>query len=232
MDSSSQHEEEMETPASGSMKERWITIFLQYACLPLFAIFGGILSSQIGSGADIACFFYGSFYNTILLRRSDNNREAQQISANSLTAVSVIVMANTSVFGFILRLTTRLDSTMKVDDDVYCALAACAPIVVLGAPIGSMFLTPSNQQRLKHLFYILGIVQLLSFGVIKIRNDCVAWIAVAGTILLISTSCASIILFSIGQDPPPLVVKKQSPGFFNSDMKLQVEILPLLRKEA
>ncbi len=175
----------------------WIDASLRYICLPLFAIFGGILSSQIGSGADISCFFYGCFYNTIV-SRNGSGKETQS-SPNTLTAVSVIVMANTSVFGSILRLTKRDDPTMIVDDNVYYALVACVPIVVLGAPIGSLFLTPSNQQRLKYIFYILGIVQLLSFGAIKIKDDHVAWIVVAGTISLTSAClCVHYFVFSRG----------------------------------
>jgi len=171
---------------------RWTaTMFASYICLPLFAIAGGILSSQIGTGADIACYFYGCFYNAVQSRRCNHphtNSPETQISANALTAASVIVMANTSIFGSILRLTTRQNSVTMAGDQVYYALMACAPIVVLGAPLGSLLLTPSNQQRLKCAFYVLGILQLLLFGIIKIGNDYVAWSGVVGIISFVLTS--------------------------------------------
>ena len=178
-------------PSSIEKGGRWTAvIFASYICLPLLAIAGGILSSQIGTGADIACYFYGCLYNAVQSRCSKQphtNISETQISANALTAASVIVMANTSIFGSILRLTTRQNSGAMVDDQVYYALMACAPIVVLGAPLGSLLLTPSNQQLLNCAFYVLGILQLLLFGIIKIGNDYVAWSGVIGTISFVLT---------------------------------------------
>jgi len=105
-----------------------------------------------------------------------------QMSNNSLTAMSVIVMASTSVFGSVLRLSSQLDQSMAVSEEALSVLFACAPIVVLGAPIGSLLLTPPNHQRLKYVFYMLGILQLFVFGVIKIGSDVKAWAAIAGAI--------------------------------------------------
>lgn len=147
---------------------------LQNLCLSLFAITGGILSSLIGSGADVMCYLYGSFVYCKFGPRKE------QFDDNSLTASSVIVMASMSVFGSILRLSTR-----QVEEEVFYAWFSCAPVVVLGAPTGSLFLTPRNQRRLKYAFYVLGLVQLVLFGVMKIGNDAIAWAAVSGCIVVV-----------------------------------------------
>lgn len=97
-------------------------------------------------------------------------------------------MASTSVFGSVLRLSSQLDPSMEVSEEALSVLFACAPVVVLGAPIGSLLLTPPNQQRLKYAFYMLGILQLFVFGVIKIGSDVKAWAAIAGAICAVAGS--------------------------------------------
>lgn len=176
IDLSSEHETKPKKKQD-ELHEKKCIATLKNICLPLFAISGGILSSQIGTGADIAFYFYGSLYNTIMHR--NGLHEANEMSGNALTAASVITMANTSIFGSILRLTTRHDLAKMIDEEVFYALTACAPIVVLGAPVGSLLLTPSNQQWLKYLFYLLSVLQLLLFGVIKIGDDYITWIYVS-----------------------------------------------------
>mmetsp|Transcript_3040 Transcript_3040/g.6668 ORF Transcript_3040/g.6668 Transcript_3040/m.6668 type:complete len:392 (+) Transcript_3040:199-1374(+) len=161
--------------------------FLEHLLLLVFAIAGGVLSSQIGIGSDTSFYFYGSFLNAIMSRNIGAS-SSQTMCDNSLTAVSVIVMACTSVVGSILRITTQQASELAVSREVYSALYACSPIVVLGAPLGSLFLTPPNQQRLKYIFYSIGILQLFSFGVIKIGNDLTAWIAIVCVISAVSGS--------------------------------------------
>ncbi len=188
-----------------TMKVKKMSAFMDCFALPFFALSGGILSSQIGTGADIACYSFGSLYNDMILSKNSSQKIDEgvegniashgRISENALTAMSVIVMANTSIFGSILRTTTTqiLEETssaaqsegMAVDEEVFSVLFACAPIVVLGAPIGSLLLTPSNQRVLKRFFYALGVAQFVSFGVIKIGNDFRAWIPIANIILAV-----------------------------------------------
>jgi uncharacterized membrane protein YfcA len=163
------------------------------------AIIGGILSSQIGTGADIAwyacgCFFNSAGYSGLLLNGdtpSSCTKTTRRLSENSLTAISVIVMACTSVNGSILRVTNQ-NPAFAVDRDVYEALLACSFIVVFGAPLGATFLTPSHQKRLNQVFYIFALLQLILFGVIKIKNNAFAWTGVA-----ISLTVASLISFKI-----------------------------------
>eukprot|EP00957_Ditylum_brightwellii_P171937 13090481-Ditylum_brightwellii.AAC.1 len=160
-----------------------VSFALEYMCLPIFAIAGGVLSSQIGTGADVASYLYGSIVSTITsLPRYGNKTKTCD---NALTAVSVVVMASTSVFGSILRATTTQDADSVIREDVLHAVFACAPVVVLGAPVGSLFLTRANKQRLRYIFYALGILQLCIFGAIKIGSNLAAWLTVLGSIIMV-----------------------------------------------
>mmetsp|Transcript_16918 Transcript_16918/g.29848 ORF Transcript_16918/g.29848 Transcript_16918/m.29848 type:complete len:409 (+) Transcript_16918:80-1306(+) len=161
-----------EDEQEGSLKQK----IVHYVCLPLFAIIGGILSSQIGSGSDIAFYFFGSVVNAT---------SSHKISGNSLTAVSVIVMATMSVCGSVLRVTTQSDPAMAVELSVYLCLFATSPIVILGAPVGSLFLKPSFERILKLLFYTLGFLQFIVFGVLKIGDDSSAWAIISCSILFV-----------------------------------------------
>mmetsp|Transcript_31793 Transcript_31793/g.74254 ORF Transcript_31793/g.74254 Transcript_31793/m.74254 type:complete len:391 (-) Transcript_31793:67-1239(-) len=192
---SAKHGEKTNSPSGADMAStmqnsnkparQFAPLFVEVFCLPVFALVGGILSSQIGTGADIACFLYGCFFNKI--RSWCGHTSVPQVSGNALTAASVIVMANTSIFGSILRATTQADASAMVKDEVYLALVACSPVVVLGAPFGSLLLTPSNQQWLRYLFYLLAFLQLVLFGLIKIRDDYKTWSVVAGVIVIVVT---------------------------------------------
>lgn len=150
--------------------------------LVLFALCGGLLTSQIGSGADIACYLFGQLVSAFKSQHIVGNGN---YSDNSYTAMSVIVMASMSVFGAILRLTTTQNEAAQVSSKALLCLFSCVPIVILGAPMGSLFLTPAYQQRLKYVFYVMGILQLVVFGVIKIGNDVKSWVAIAATICVV-----------------------------------------------
>jgi len=167
----------------GSLKQK----IVHYVCLPLFAIIGGILSSQIGSGSDIAFYFFGSVVNAT---------SSHKISGNSLTAVSVIVMATMSVCGSVLRVTTQSDPAMAVELSVFLCLFATSPIVILGAPVGSLFLKPAYEKYLKLLFYTLGFLQFIVFGVLKIGDDIIAWIIISCSILFVLLSIVTHYLIS------------------------------------
>lgn len=147
-----------------------------------FSLFGGFVSSQVGTGADITWFAYCSLIH-------NSRRGVLKMSSNELTATSVIVMATTSIFGTILRVSTP--GTDAVTMEAYYALMACACIVIVGAPVGSLFLSPNHQKRLTVLFYILALVQLASFGIIKIKKNATAWFMVGG---ILGAICIAIVL--------------------------------------
>ncbi|KAL3939284.1 MAG: hypothetical protein SGBAC_005964 [Bacillariaceae sp.] len=155
----------------------------------LLGVLGGLISSQIGTGADIAWFAYGSLVYNYKIGGSD------RMNGNELTASSIIIMTTASIFGSILRVTsTGSDATTT---EVYQALISCAFIVVLGAPLGSLFLSAKYERGLKVLFYILSFVQLATFGVIKIQDDALAWSIVSGVLglILVSISIADWFVF-------------------------------------
>ena len=147
-----------------------------------FSVFGGFVSSQVGSGVDIIWYAYCSLIH--------NSRQGVlKMSSNELTATSVIVMATTSIFGTILRVSTP--GTDAVTVEAYYAFMACACIVVVGSPIGSLFLSPNHQKRLKVLFYILVVGKLASFGIIKIKTNATAWFMIGG---ILGAICIAIVL--------------------------------------
>ncbi len=205
-----------ESGQEAAIRQTKLYAFMDYFVLPFCALSGGILSSQIGTGADILCYSFGSLYNDMVLSKKSSQKSDEaiagnltstgRISENALTAMSVIVMANTSIFGSILRTTTTQISenlastmqseTMDISGEVFSVFFACTPIVVLGAPIGSLLLTQSNQRLLKRIFYVLGVVQLVSFGVIKIGDDLRAWISIVSVIFVV---CSIVVLHYLRQ---------------------------------
>ena len=155
--------------------------------LAIFSFIGGIISSQIGTGADIAFYVYGSMIH------NHNTQMKYIIHENDLTASSILIMACTSVFGTILRVSNKKSVEDRVDNQVYQALIACSCIVILGAPLGSLFLTKTWQHRLKLLFYILSFLQLASFGILKVKDDVRTWVVIVGILSLV---CVSILCFN------------------------------------
>ena len=170
----------MRTPENAIGQERTNPIITKWDIpLVLFAIGGGLLTSQIGSGADITCYLFANFLSAF---NKESVIGSGNYNDNSFTAMSVIVMASNSILGSVLRLCTQQNDSLKVSNEVLLCLFSCAPIVVLGAPIGSLFLKPANQRNLRYAFYILGVLQLLIYGVIKIGDDVQSWIAIAASI--------------------------------------------------
>merc|ERR1711879_1013740 len=72
---------------------------------------------------------------------------------------------------------------------LYC-WAACTPIVVLGAPLGSLLLKPKMTELLRRCFYVLALVQLVSFGILKVQGNFLAWMCVLGTLLAVALGLA------------------------------------------
>eukprot|EP00931_Biecheleriopsis_adriatica_P056377 TRINITY_DN33407_c0_g2_i1.p1 TRINITY_DN33407_c0_g2~~TRINITY_DN33407_c0_g2_i1.p1 ORF type:complete len:382 (+),score=61.38 TRINITY_DN33407_c0_g2_i1:196-1341(+) len=142
------------------------------ACI--FGLVGGILSSKLGSGSDMLAYIFGSFvWNSCVPAEA-------KIHDTMLTASSVIIMAAISVLGSIMR----LHHEDGITDEVKLCWAACIPIVVLGAPLGSLLLTPGMTEILRRGFYFLSVVQLVIFGILKIKDNVFAWIGVAGAVAL------------------------------------------------
>ena len=126
--------------------------------------YGGLLSAKLGSGADMMAYMFGVFvWNTSVPKGAE-------LPDNMLTASSVLIMAGCSIAGTVLR---SLSGGMS--QEVMLCWAACVPVVVMGAPIGSLVLTPKRTETLRRCFYVLALVQFVTFAILKIRGNLLAW---------------------------------------------------------
>ena len=112
--------------------------------LVLVGLFGGMFTSFVGSGLNICCFSI----LTLLFR----------VSEKIAVPTSVILMAFNSVVGSFWRIVMMGD----VDTEAYEYLAVCVPIVVIGAPLGSIIGSHFHRQVLAALVYILDTLSLVS----------------------------------------------------------------------
>jgi len=140
------------------------------------AVLGGFMTANVGSGSDIFMYAYGIYGWNILNpdRRMDDNK---------YTASSVVVMATLSV---LTSLTRALNGGFS--SEVLQAWGAMSFVVVLGAPVGSLILTPAATPYLRILFYALALIQFVLFGVLKIKDDVAAWIAIAAITCIVLIS--------------------------------------------
>ena len=104
---------------------------------------GGIFSSIAGSGIDISSFAC----LTLLFR----------ISEKTATPTSVVLMAINTVVGFLYREYGQ----GGVEEDAWGFLLVCAPIVSIGAPLGSILGSFVHRLVLAWAVYITDVVQLL-----------------------------------------------------------------------
>lgn len=93
---------------------------------------------------------------------------------DAFTASSVCVMAAMSIFTAMVRALTG-----GFDIKVVRCWAAMAFVVVLGAPIGSVILSPGAVPYLRKMFYALAVIQFVMFGALKVQGDVNTWLAMA-----------------------------------------------------
>lgn len=111
--------------------------------LVAFGILGGTFSSMAGSGIDIC-----SFAALTLLFR---------VSEKVATPTSVILMAINTAAGFFYREV----GMGGVEEDAWGFLAVCAPIVVIGAPLGAFIGSYWHRLTLAGIVYIIDAAQLI-----------------------------------------------------------------------
>ena len=131
--------------------------------LLLTGFMGGIFSAIAGSGVDICSFSM----LTLLFR----------VSEKTATPTSVVLMAGNTVVGFYWRQVMQ----QAVSAEAYYYFAVCVPIVVLGAPLGSVIGSHFHRQILAGLIYVLDIVALISAFVI-VPMSAALWGAAGGII--------------------------------------------------
>jgi len=146
--------------------------YLAYGLMAVFAIVGGFITASVGSGSDIAVFVYGIYVWNVIYPEN-------KFADNTFTASSVVVMGAMSA----LIAVTRAVSEEGFDERGLLCWAAMIFVVVWGAPIGSLVLTPSNTKYLQYMFYMLAVVQFILFAVLKIGRDLWVWI---GIVIMIS----------------------------------------------
>lgn len=134
-------------------------------------LLGGTLTSKIGSGSDTLLYMYGVFVHNALMPVG--------MPESVLTATSVIVMAFSSIVLSIIRLIEG-----DIARDVYLCWGAVLWLVVVGAPIGSLVLNKQREAFFRRLFYMLAVIQLATFALLKIKTRVEAWIVVGSILLL------------------------------------------------
>ena len=107
-------------------------------------VMGGIFSSFAGSGLDICSFSM----LTLLFR----------VSEKVATPTSVLLMAGNTIVGFYWR---AFMSEPPISEDAWQFLAVCVPVVVLGAPLGSVLGSHFHRQVLACLVYIIDVTALV-----------------------------------------------------------------------
>ncbi|KAJ7335984.1 hypothetical protein OS493_013350 [Desmophyllum pertusum] len=121
--------------------------------LLLTGFIGGIFSAISGSGVDICSFSI----LTLLFR----------ITEKTATPTSVVLMGGNTAVGFYWRQVIQ----QAVSVDAYYYTAVCAPIVVLGAPFGSVIGSHFHRQVLASFVYISDTVALVSaYAIVPLTN--------------------------------------------------------------
>lgn len=139
-----------------------------FGFMSLAAVVGGVLTASVGSGSDMALYVYGlQGWNRLVPDRA--------VPDYALTASSVVVMAVLSTVTAAARVVGAMG---PVSHSVLLCWGATAWLVVAGAPLGTLLLTPAMADRVRLAFYLLAFTQFASFGIIDIRDDRTAWIAI------------------------------------------------------
>lgn len=147
--------------------------------LILSALLGGFVTAKLGSGSDSMLYIYASFgWNSFVAPDA-------KLSESTMTASTVVVMATMSIVVFGIRLAQG-----DISRDVTFCWAAAAPVVCLGAPIGSLILGPDAEIGLRKFFYFIAFLQFIMFAVIVIKTHVAGWTVVAVILVVTISSIA------------------------------------------
>ena len=126
---------------------------------------GGVLTGLTGSGVNICVFAV----NTLIFR----------VSEKVATPTSVLLLAGNTVVGFAWRQLAQ----GGVAREAWGFLLVCIPIVVLGAPLGSVLGSHFHRLTLAAFVYVMDAVQLLSAFIIVKQTPVLATTSVCATIV-------------------------------------------------
>lgn len=114
-----------------------------FVLLIIVGIFGGGLSSLLGSGLDIFSFSY------ITMR--------YHLSEKVATPTSVVIMAINTVIGFLLHILIIGD----FGPEEFHYWLVCIPIVVWGAPLGAYFISKRTRHFIARFLYLIISAQFI-----------------------------------------------------------------------
>ncbi len=106
---------------------------------------GGIFSSLLGTGLDIVVF------STLVLHFKINPKVA--------TPTSVILMGINSMLGFGLRL---IMSGASISAQAWDFWSVCIPVVIIGAPVGTLFISQRSRVFIEKLLMASIIIQFIA----------------------------------------------------------------------
>lgn len=134
-----------------------------------FSFIGGIVSGWLGTGIDIIVFsLLGLFY---------------KVKYNVATAFSVVLMSIISIFGALFRVA---NSSQLVAYDTWSIWYAAIPAVIIGAPMGALFIRTKSNNVILGLILLCFITEL--FFVVLLVPQTQINLLVEATCFLISFS--------------------------------------------
>lgn len=131
------------------IKEEWQVILPNNIVLGCLGIMGGLFSSILGTGLDIIVFSY------LILVAGSNAKVA--------TPTSVILMGISSLFGFFVR---YFFVEQPIPGQVWNYWLVCIPVVVIGAPLGALFISDKSKSFIEKLLMSSIVIQYISSLVI------------------------------------------------------------------
>ena len=180
-----------------------INNFVLWSGMIACAIIGGFATSNVGTGSDIALYIFGLLCWNGIVKPSRKLTESQLTASSivvmgGMSVLTVIMRIVLSMSSFPSSSTARNTSTSTTNnyminatnttnttsnDAVFTSRVletwmAMIPVVVVGAPLGSLVLTPERLPWLRRMFYVLAVFQLIMFGVLKIKNNWVSWLVI------------------------------------------------------
>ena len=153
------------------------TVMALLACV--CAMGGGFLAGTIGTGADIACYAFGIFCWNVRHPRL-------ALDGAQLTATAVVVMAFVSIFASLVR--ALVDGGFS--RPTLLCWGAMVPVVVVGAPVGSLVLSPTATTGLRRLFYCLASTQFACYLIFAPTLGSPIWRLVAGALVVEAVALA------------------------------------------
>lgn len=157
-------------------KKEFFYDFVIISAYALGGVTGGVITANCGVGSGGISYCVCVLSHNVLVPKMGAGR--QLLTVPEMTASSVVIMASVSVVLAVLRV-----SSGEVEKPAIYGFLAAAPVVCLGAPLGSMLLTPAREKRLRLLFYAVALLQFVGFAALKIRDQLEYWVIVVVSLL-------------------------------------------------